>query len=99
MYSPVTCEDDKFERLEKKLLRAPKKAATYYEESNNSIDEQSSNCSGFQQNDTHIDKDYYCDTTGYQNYLNEIKDVTISNGPFGHAAPQQGTPAPFGLAI
>ena len=32
MHSPVTCEDDKFERMEKKLLKAPKKAAAYYEE-------------------------------------------------------------------
>ena len=76
--SPVTCESSKFARLEKKLLKAPKKAANFFDscqDGNNSP-----TIGGFRADRS--DSSYYCDTTGYQNYLKQIRDVRISSGPF-----------------
>ena len=66
MYSPVTCEADKIKRLEKNLLRAPKKASVAYEEN------QSGGAISSFDPFMNSKDNYYCDTTGYTNYLNEI---------------------------
>lgn len=76
MYSPVTIEDDKFERMERNLLKAPKKQAVYYEEEQSAV-------SGFFEEAAGSKDNYYCDTTDYENYLNEIKNIQVSTGPFG----------------
>lgn len=66
MYSPVTCEEDKLKRLEKNLLKAPKKQALAYEEN-----QSGGPVSSFDA-DMSSGDNYYCDTSAYRNYLNEI---------------------------
>ena len=71
MYTPVSNDEARIQRLEAQLMQAPKKQSVYYHETESSYDFQA------EQN-----YNYYCDTTGYENYLNEIEKVQISNGPF-----------------
>ena len=47
-------------------MQAPRKQSVYYHEQES--------VSGFECT-TDMSDNYYCDTTGYQNYLTEIKDV------------------------
>jgi len=47
-------------------MQAPRKQSTYYHEQES--------VAGFD-NATNSSDNYYCDTTGYQNYLNEIENV------------------------
>ena len=61
----------------KKLLRAPKKAATYFEkEYEVSTPEKCSESTLSEERSD--DKNYYCDTTAYENHLSSIGEVKIS---------------------
>ncbi len=71
MYTRVGNDEYRIRRLEEQLMQAPKKQSVYYHETESAVDYQSE-----------LNNNYYCDTTGYQNYLNEIEKVQISNGPF-----------------
>jgi len=77
----IKAKKEKFERMMKKLLKAPKKASTYFEKS--FIETTPEKCSESTLSEDKSesaadDKNYYCDTSAYENHLNSIGCVQIS---------------------
>jgi hypothetical protein len=71
MYTPTSNDEQRIRRLEAQLMQAPKKQSVYYHQAESQDDMEAE-----------LNNNYYCNTSGYENYLNEIKNVQISNGPF-----------------
>ena len=71
MYTPVTSDEQRIQRMEAQLNQAPKKQSVYYHEQE-SVGDYTADMSDNQ----------FLDTSGYQNYLKEVSNVQISNGPF-----------------